>query len=256
MKYSISRSIGFFDVSHDRCMTLEAMARIFQKMATDHSAHVGAGPDYLFPRGLVWFLNRLEIQVFNYPLLGDRLRVSTWSRGFRHYMGLREYRMDTAPFDPDTGPAVLASSVWIFYDFKNRRVRRVPRAMADLYPFDPERNFDTELQEWRPHAGAAAASAPIETDISLRFSDFDVNGHVNNTIYPGFVETLFTRAVNSVPGARIRQLRLNYSKEIPLGTPSVTVGCHAGPDRHTFVVSPPASGGPGYALGDFSFFVP
>ncbi|MDA3789119.1 MAG: thioesterase [Desulfobacula sp.] len=53
-------------------------------------------------------------------------------------------------------------------------------------------------------------------DISLRYSDFDVNGHVNNTIYLGFLETLYHKTINSnerpIKNIQIGNWNIRYRK--------------------------------------------
>lgn len=215
MKIEHTRDIGLFDIAPDKTLKLESMARFFQDMAIGHSSQVGAGPDELFSRGVVWFLHRLEIEVLRYPVFGETVNISTWSRGFRHHMGLREYRIES-----DQGLAVRASSVWVFFDFRKKRVVRVPSDIEALYQFEPQKNFETELSTWNPSTGIEPEQ---EIDISLRYGDFDINHHVNNTIYPGFIETLFHNTL-SRGGEKIQHMKLRFGREIPQGKTSVRCG--------------------------------
>lgn len=219
--------VDLFDIAHDRTMRLDAAARLFQNIAVRHSTRAGAGPDQLIPQGKVWLLHRLEIQVQTYPVLGEKIRISTWSRGFRQYMGLREYTIET-----EAGCAMQAASVWIFFDFAKKRVVRFPKEMIKGYQCEDRSAFDAELYEWQPPVLKEPETA---MDISIRHSDIDINGHVNNTIYPGFVETLFYNRVRA-GDERIRGIKLRYGKEIPKGESRVRAGCCRHRDRGAFFI--------------------
>ena len=248
MKVSRQHTIDFFDVAHDKTLRIEAMARFFQDMAILHSSRVGAGPDQLFPKGLVWFLHRLEVRVQHYPVLGDKVTLSTWSRAFRQYMGLREYTIES-----EQGIAVQASSVWVFFDFRKKRVTRAPEEMAAAYESESRAQFDDELYQWKP----GKVTAPeVQIPAALRHGDYDINGHVNNTIYPGLVETLAysgAMAPQESSGGRLRHLKLRLGREIPLGTKGVQIGCSSIDRRNCFAVTGTDDPSVIHADGEFFF---
>ena len=199
-------TIDFFDVDRHRNMTFKAMAKAFQGLATTHSAQVGAGYAVLSKKGLVWFLHRLKIEVAAFPVLLQDVRLMTWSRGFKGFKGFREYRIESA-----AGEALVkGSSVWLFYNFKKRRISKVPAEISRCYEFNTQRNFETELDDWQPRL---EFDPDTGMDISLRYSDFDMNGHVNNTEYIGFLESLFHGADH--PGlSDIKSLKIRFDREI------------------------------------------
>ncbi len=248
MKITHKHTVDFFDVAHDKTMRIEAMARVFQDIAIRHSSRVGAGPDQLFPKGQVWFLHRLEVRVLHYPVLGDEIVLTSWSRAFRQYMGLREYTIES-----DLGIAVQASAVWVFFDFQKKRVIRAPEAMMAAYESEPRAQFDDELYQWQPEK---VTMPEIRTDITLRHGDFDINGHVNNTIYPGLVETLGYSDAMEIPdnsSGRIRHLKLRLGREIPLGTKDVNMGCCQIDRRNCFAVTDTNDPAVIHADGELSF---
>lgn len=246
MNFTRHHTIGLFDAAHDSTLRLEAMARLFQDMAVSHASEAGVGPEVILPRGLVWYLHRLEIRVRHYPRLGERVAVTTWSRAFRQYMGLREYTITS-----DRGEVVHAASVWIFFDFERRRIARVPPEMANAFSSDPGTRFENELYRWQPETGIRPEK---KTDLSLRFGDFDLNGHVNNTIYPGMVETLgYALADPGGAKGKLRRLRLRLGREIPLGQQGVRAGYREMPGRYCFTLADPADPSVVHADGEFYF---
>jgi acyl-ACP thioesterase len=242
MKIETVREINFFDIDSDQTLRVDAMARFFQEMATLHSIRVGAGPEVLFSRGVIWFLNRLEIQVVRYPLLGEKLKITTWSRGFRRHTGLREYCIES-----EKGLVAKGSSVWIFFDVHRKKIMKVPADIESLYQFEPEKGFEDELVNWKT---CGKIEPEKEQTISLRYGDFDVNGHVNNTIYLGFIETLFHKT-SDLRNKRLGNVKIRFAREISRSAESVLVGCNRVNGRYRFNIYDPNDGNRLYADGEF-----
>lgn len=223
MKFEKEYTIGLFDVDYCKTLTIQAVGRLFQEMATLHSASIGAGYQQLNKRGVVWFLHRLEIEPLHLPKLFDKVTAKTWSMGFKGFKGFREYRICTQLGDV----LVKGSSIWLFYDVNRQRVSKVPKDISDLYQTDPACNFSPHPDQWRPLTNFE----PDETvGFPLRYSDFDINGHVNNTIYLGFLESFFHRTAAS-NGKKIQRLKIQYSRQIDQDCDKVTVGCLRQKDR-------------------------
>ncbi len=216
MKIKKMHTIGFFDVDHRFNMTIQAMARLFQNMATRHSNMVGAGYYALNKRGVVWFLHRLQIDVLSFPKLSDEVRVLTWSRGFKGFKNFREYLILSENGDV----LVKGSSVWLFYDSNRQRISKVPKDISNCYRFETQKNFDTELDSWK---SCGKIEPKDRITMSLRYSDFDINRHVNNTIYVGFLENLYHSVLGQDENP-IKAIKIKFVREINYGEQQVDVG--------------------------------
>ena len=215
MKIEKSHKISFFDIDSQFKLRVQSVARFFQEMATLHSTKIGAGPDVLFEKGVIWFLNRLEIEFFRYPSLGEDIKITTWSRGFKGFKGFREYHIQSS-----LGDIARGSSVWLFFDLKRKRISKVPAQISDLYEFEQEKWFDKEINDWQT---CGKIDPEQQMDISLRYSDFDVNSHVNNTIYLGFLETLYHKTINS-NSKPIKNIKIRFSREIGSDKDNIITG--------------------------------
>lgn len=215
MKIEKSHKIGFFDIDPELKLRVQSTARLFQEMATFHSTQIGAGPDFLFAKGVVWLLHRLEIEFFRYPKLGEEILLTTWSRGFKGYKGFREYHIQSS-----LGDIARGSGVWLFFNSKRKRISKVPDQISMCYESEDEKWFDTEIDDWK---ACGKIQPEQEMDISLRYSDFDVNGHVNNTIYLGFLESLYHKTINS-NGRPIKNIKIRFNHEINRTKESVRTG--------------------------------
>ena len=242
MKVFHEQPLDFFDVDHKGKLQLSAAARFFQSMATRHSHGLGLGHAALAQRGVTWLLHRLEVRFLRYPTQGENIRLSTWSRGFKRHLGLREYALESKG-----ELLVRATSVWVFYHVLEKRLCRVLPEVAEKYEFEPETWFSDELYGWTP---PGKIQPEVETRISLRHADFDLNGHVNNTQYPGFLETLYQGLPQAKSGG-IRGFKIRFRKEIPLGATAVAVGCANLDSTPVFNIRAPGSEGVLHADGEF-----
>lgn len=227
MKIEQKRKIGLSDVDFQFRSQVQAMVRFFQEIAAYHSAVVGAGPDVLFEKGVIWFLNRLEIEIFRYPELHEKITVTTWSRGFKRFKGFREYLITS-----DQGEIARGTSVWIFFDVRRNRISKIPPDILDRYGVEQEKWFDNEIDAWHS-CGKIEPESII--DISLRYSDFDVNSHVNNAVYFGFLETMYYQTIR--PDLKpIRNIKIRYNQEIDRGEKHIQAGWKKNEDAYHFNV--------------------
>jgi len=148
-------------------------------------------------------------------MFDESIEITTWSRGFNKHQGFREYLITCG-----SETVVKGSSVWVFFDFKNKRIAKVPERFHDIYEFEEECHFAQSINHWK-YPGLIEAGD--KTDISLRYSDFDTNGHVNNTVYLGFLETLF-HEVHKGKDERIQNLKIRFCREIGKDQNEIQVG--------------------------------
>ena len=59
--------------------------------------------------------------------------------------------------------------------------------------------------------------------VDLRFSDYDINGHVNNTEYIGFLESAWYFRARQ-PHGSVKQVKIRFAKEIDQGKKNIQVG--------------------------------
>jgi acyl-ACP thioesterase len=107
--------------------------------------------------------------------------------------------------------------VWLYVNIAAKALCRVPQEIAAGFPTHREDVFCPELEKLRmePPAGN-----PVERDISVRYSDFDGNDHVNNTAYFDYLQTAL--AAGGFP-PRPHTLQIQFLREITLSVAQVKV---------------------------------
>jgi len=235
-KYILQMPVAYGAVDREEVLTLRGVFAFLQEAAIAHANACGAGTNAVTARGEAWVLKRMAAKVDRYPRYGEMLRVETWSSGIRGAKGYREFRV----FAGADELIALGSSVWVYVNLRTRSVTRVPSEVANGFPSAPEDVFCPDLEdlELAPPDPGTVERLPL----SLRYSDVDAMGHVNNTAYYELLQTALARHGRPI---RPKQIRIRYGKGIAGDMPEVEVR-----------LGPPADGSPSafsFGLGDAVF---
>lgn len=181
-----------------------SILELFQDVAGRHSICLGCGTADLMKKGLAWVLVRQRCRILSEAQMHQSVLVSTWPLAPGRVGYRREYRLSS-----QSGRVIAeGSSEWVIIDIASRRI--VPS--WDIYPLDSFRDeciFPDgfpRLHSFQPEA------EPYR--IKPAFSDFDMNGHVNNTKYANYV----LDAISPRPEEVISAFRLDFHREILPGT--------------------------------------
>lgn len=219
-EFVLDGSVSYWNVDRDNLITLRSLFAFLQEAAIRHADQCGAGAHAKAARGESWVLHKMAVSVGRYPRYEEAIRVTTWSTGIRSFKGFREFRVHCG-----REPVACASSVWLYLNIASKGICRVPREVAEGFPTRPGDVFFPGLEKLR--LGPAAAGS-FERDISVRYSDFDANGHVNNTAYLDYLQTaLVAGGFGPRPGA----IQVQFLKEITPAVGQVRVSLERrGPD--------------------------
>lgn len=177
-------------------MRLDACARHLQDIANDDSRDAGS------ENPTAWVARRTVIRVEQFPVYLDMLELATWCSGLGPRWAERRSSMLAAP-DGDGGATtsntgggrVEASTLWVHVDMASMRPIPVPQGFAEQFAEAAGgRTIRARLHlPLRPPAGPGATDAVSIGRWPLRFVDFDVLGHVNNSVYWAMVEEQLAR---------------------------------------------------------------
>jgi len=227
--FILDGKVSYWNVDRDNLLSLRSLFAFLQEAAIRHADQCGAGARAKATRGETWVLRKMAVTVRRYPLYEEPLRVVTWSSGIRAFKGFRDFRA----FCGDELIA-SASSVWLYINVSEKAIGRVPADIAAGFPSRPEDVFRPDLERLRiePPADGCAGR-----EVTVRYSDFDGNGHVNNTAYFDYLQTAL--AAGGLP-PRPLQIEVEFLKEIPPGIESVWVALEArGPGVAFSLGAPP-----------------
>ena len=189
----------------DHCRP-SAILGFFQEMAVDHAEDLNISRDYLLENyHAVWLLARLWYQLDRPLLVGEELTFRTWHRGPDKLYVYRDFQILSQ--GQEIGRAV---SVWIVADVDNRKILRPEHVENIVASPIPEQLPDRTLK--LIHSPKLLEPAYEKT---VRWSDVDLNGHMNNTKYADAAMDAF--AMEELSGHFLAELQLNYSQECAPG---------------------------------------
>ena len=195
-------------LAHDVDMTgtfrIAAMMRYMQETAYRHMDGTGPSEEDLRAEGRAFLLARIIVKVHEGLAHGDEFELETWAE---ESQGISFGRT----FIIRSGGRLIAEarSVWVLFNFLERRILRV-NVLDPLY--GPEAPYEMELP--RRLALPEGAEPHLCCERRVDYSDVDVNGHMNNTVYAD----LLCGCVPEIRSgeARVSTLYINYSNESKL----------------------------------------
>jgi len=180
---------------------------LLQEAAVEAACVLHASLEEMLERyHMFWMLARIWYHLDRPLYLGDLVEVRTWHRGARGASSYRDFDLLV-----DGSPVGEAVSLWVLADQKTRRLGR-----------------GSAIQEFQGMDGGPLCKARTLSKLVLpedmepagrrvfRYSDLDINGHVNNVKYADFVcDTLELEKLG--PGQFVSSLQIGYQAECRAG---------------------------------------
>jgi len=182
---------------------LTGLLNLLQDIAWLHAEHLGWGYEELIKRNTIWVLVRQKLAMTEWPAWGEAVTIRTWPRGVSGAMALRD-------FEIMVGSRKLGecTTSWLMLNWQTRRPQK----------FDPQ----AFILEGRPpalsfEAGKIAVRNDLEpaANFKVRYSDLDVNGHVNNTRYAQWI--LDAASAEEIATHELLDYEVNFLAEARIG---------------------------------------
>ena len=182
------------------------LAGFLQSAATAHAGQLGAGTQATLDRGVLWIVARMAVEIRRMPGCDEDVLLRTWPGPARHTLFPRYYEM----LSPGGDTLLQASSIWLLMDAKDRRM--VSARDAGIQVEGLVRGGELPL----PTRIGRFPSLPAErSERTVRYSETDVNGHLNNTRYLDWADDLLSPEFHR--SHTLRSLWVEYRSEIRLG---------------------------------------
>lgn len=176
--YKYTTNIDSRDVDGRGQCRASALLGHMQEAATQAAEHGGFGREVIMGRhNGFWMLTRMWYRIDRPLRWNDALTVHTWHRGAKGAVSYRDY--DLYVGDQKIGEGV---SAWVLADVDTHKLIRLSAVTEMAETHGGELRKEKNLNKLKSPAELEAVEERI-----MRYSDTDINGHVNNTRYADFV---------------------------------------------------------------------
>ncbi|PSS01852.1 Palmitoyl-acyl carrier protein like [Actinidia chinensis var. chinensis] len=213
--FSQNFSIRSYEIGADRTASIETMMNHLQETALNHAKSAGLLGDgfgstpEMCKKNLIWVVTKMNVLVDRYPTWGDMVQVDTWVAA----SGKNGMRRDWLVRDYQTGDILTrASSVWVMMNKETRRISKLPpevRGEIGSYFVDSPPLVDEDGRKLSKLEESTADY--IRTGLTPRWNDLDINQHVNNVKYIGWI--LESAPLPILESHELSSLTLEYRRE-------------------------------------------
>lgn len=204
--YRKNYEINYYNTDENQKCTVPSIVNFFTDVGTSQSEFLGETLEVLEEKKRAWVFYKYDIKIYNYPKYREKITVETENIGFKKFYDYKRYAMLNLKGE------VLAEALalFLFIDVEKRRATRITKDQYDLYnkngDLDKEIKFDDILK---------LDEVQYTKEFSIRYSDIDTNGHVNNCKYIEW-------AIESVPfeivkNNNIKRIKVIFKKETIYG---------------------------------------
>ena len=171
-RFSTDRRVRLSDVTPKGRLRLDAVARYLQDVANDDAV------DAIGDDAAAWVVRRTTLAVDRFPVFREDITLTTWASGVGGRWAERSTSIEGAG-----GGSILATALWVHVDLQTGRPKVLPKAFEQAYG---ESAGGRKVSARLEHGPPPADVDPVPW--TVRFSDFDLLGHVNNAVYWAVVE--------------------------------------------------------------------
>lgn len=206
--YGLKSYINVYNVDMNKKARPAGLLRVMQECGSRQMADQRPSYDELLDKGQALMLSRLDMIIPREVSLDEEIEVRTWPCPSVRATFLRNYLVRK-----NGEIAAMISSQWTLVNSETRKIMKVDEVDFSNYTMD-------EYVDVMPGSKFKISREDAETleavgQKTVRLSDVDYNGHMNNTNY---VDMLCDYIPELTAGThRVTAMRIHFSKEASLG---------------------------------------
>lgn len=174
--YRNQYKVSFLETDCTGRCRLSTLLAYSQQCAGEQCVLLGCGREALTEKGLFWAVTRLRMQVSRLPLEGETVTVETWPMPATK----AAFPRSTVGYDENGGELFRAVSLWVLMDAGKRSLVLPSRSGVHV-------DGTVIGGELAIPGGLIPLDAPQSVTRTVRFSQLDCNGHMNNARYLDWV---------------------------------------------------------------------
>jgi medium-chain acyl-[acyl-carrier-protein] hydrolase len=174
--------IRAYDIDFENKLKISALFNCLQDAASTHATKLKLGFNDLLSKNLFWVLSWVRIEMDEYPKFGDSISVKTWPKKKFKLYSLRDFTLTN-----NAGKVFAkASSAWVLLKADSKRPVD-PLTIASISYQTENSAIDSTPEKIYPPENLESEKYQRK----IRYSDIDINRHVNNARYVEFIMDSF-----------------------------------------------------------------
>ena len=168
-----------------------------------HSTDRGFGIARLNKDNYTWVLSRLAIEVSELPKQFESYTIETWVENVYRLFTDRNYAL----YNSDKRCIGYARSIWAMINFKTRK----PANLIELHGDDINSYKVDQACPIEKPTRIKVKSQEAVSKVQTKYTDIDINGHVNSVRYIDYILNLFT--LEKYANYRVKRFEIAYVTE-------------------------------------------
>ena len=173
---------------------------IMQEIAGIHFARISMDYETLAERGMFWAITRHKVQISRLPMRGETLHVETWPMPTTRVA----YPRSIIAYDEAGNEVFRSISLWVLMDLNSRNMILPGKSGIDVAGTLRGNELASPL-------GLPAKPLGQRRQRTVRFTDLDRNGHMNNTKYLDWIWDLLPGQYHM--GHNVKEFTVCYLSE-------------------------------------------
>ncbi|KAK7395437.1 hypothetical protein VNO78_15995 [Psophocarpus tetragonolobus] len=219
LSYKEKFIVRSYEVGINKTATVETIANLLQEVGCNHAQSVGYSTDgfattpTMRKLRLIWVTARMHIEIYKYPAWSDVVEIETWCQGEGRVGTRRDFILKEYATNEVIG---RATSKWVMMNQDTRRLQKVSDDVREEYlvfcPREPRLAIpeaDSNSLKKIPKLDDPAQYSRL--GLVPRRADLDMNQHVNNVTYIGWVLESMPQEI--IDSHELQSITLDYRRE-------------------------------------------
>jgi acyl-ACP thioesterase len=204
MKWEEKYNVKFYDTNMHEMLSVSNVLRFMQETAMRNMKSRKPSYEELFGEKKAFILSNIRIEMYSPIYAYEDIVAKSWACESRGYSFMRSYSIER------NGEIMAeAYSTWALVSTEERKLYRVTDVDLSNYDTDEPVQLENPLRIRIP----SAVPLSLVGEYTVRYSDIDLNGHMNNSYYPDMI-------INALPSPErliVKSIGISFINDIKCG---------------------------------------
>ena len=204
MKWEEKYNVKFHDTNSNEIVGPSHILKFMQETSMRHMKARKPSYEELFEEKKAFILSNIRIEMYNPIYAYQDISAKTWACPSRGFSFMRSYSIEA------NGEIMAeAHSTWALVNTEDKKLYKVSDVDLGNYDMDEPVTLAHPLRIRIPNE----VPLSLTSEFTVRYTDTDLNGHMNNTNYPNML-------VNALPNPEkimVKSLAMTFLSDIKAG---------------------------------------